>query len=203
MIEQYDRKTDLIYYDVTNYYFETDIQDELRKRGCSKENRKDPIVQMGLMLDKESYPVSYKIFPGNTHDSQTLMPMLTDIRRKFGAKRVITVADKGLNSGDNIVYSVAAGNGYIFSKSVRGASAEFKSWILEESGYEVGEGGSKIKSKIVPDVIVEYSDSQEGKKKKKKKVKSEQKWLVFFSPKYASRAKHKRDEILAKALKNC
>jgi transposase len=201
MIKQYDRKTDLIYYDVTNYYFETDTQDELRKRGYSKENRRDPIVQMGLMLDKSSLPVAYKIFPGNTHDSQTLMPMLTEIRKKFGANRIITVADKGLNSGDNIVYSIAAGNGYIFSKSVRGASADFKEWIIDESGYEAEKNGSKIKSKIVPDVVVEYTDSQEGKKKKKKKVKLEQKWVAFYSPKYAARAKHKREEVLAKARK--
>ena len=201
MIELYDRKTDLIYYDVTNYYFEADKQDDLRKKGFSKENRRDPIVQMGLILDKDSLPVSYKIFPGNTHDSQTLMPMLTDIKKKFKAKRVVTVADKGLNSGDNIVYSVASGNGYIFSKSVRGASADFKEWILEEKGYDNKKDGSKIKSKIVPDAVVEYTDSKEGKKKKKKKVKLEQKWVAFYSPKYATRARRKREEVLAKAHK--
>ena len=201
MIEQYNRKTNLIYYDVTNYYFEADKQDDLRKKGFSKENRRDPIVQMGLMLDENSLPVSYKLFPGNTHDSQTLMPMLTDIKKKFDAKRIITVADKGLNSGDNIVYSVASGNGYIFSKSVRGASADFKAWILEEKGYENKKDGSKIKSLIVPDAVVEYTDSQDGKKKRKKKVKLEQKWVAFYSPKYAARAKHKREEVLVKAQK--
>ena len=201
MVEQYDRKTDLIYYDVTNYYFESDKQDNLRKKGFSKENRRDPIVQMGLMLDKNSLPVSYKIFPGNTHDSQTLMPILTDIKKKFNAKRIVTVADKGLNSGDNIVYSVASGNGYIFIKSVRGASADFKEWILEEKGYDNKKDGSKIKSKILPDAVVEYTDSQEGKKKKKKKAKLEQKWVAFYSPKYAARARHKREEVLIKAHK--
>jgi transposase len=201
MVRRYGGKTDLIYYDVTNYYFEIDKQDELRKKGYSKENRRDPIVRMGLTLDADSFPVSYKIFPGNTHDSQTLMPMLTDIKKKFGAKRIITVADKGLNSGDNMVYSVACGNGYIFSKSVRGASADFKEWVLDEHGYIDEKEDGKIKSKIVPDAIVEYTDSQAGKRKKKKKAKLEQKWVAIYSKKYADRAKHKREEVLAKAKK--
>jgi hypothetical protein len=76
----YQRDTSIVYYDVTNYYFETDFQDDLRKKGPSKEYRKDPIVQMGLLLDILGLPISYKLFPGNTHDSQTLMPVLTEVK---------------------------------------------------------------------------------------------------------------------------
>ena len=76
VVTQYGRKTCLVYYDVTNYYFEIDRQDDLRKKGPSKERRKSPIVQMGLLMDTMGLPISYKLFPGNTHDSQTLMPML-------------------------------------------------------------------------------------------------------------------------------
>jgi hypothetical protein len=133
--EQYGRETDLVYYDVTNYFFEIDAEDDLRKKGPSKEHRRDPIVQMGLLLDKEALPISYKIFPGNTHDSQTLMPMLTNVKKRFGVNRIIVVADKGLNSGDNIAYNSILGDGYIYSKSVRGASKEFKEWVLDETGY--------------------------------------------------------------------
>jgi len=199
VIEQYNRKTDLIYYDVTNYYFETDKQDDLRRNGCSKEKRKKPIVQMGLMMDKEGLPVAYKTFPGNTHDSQTLMPVLTEIKKKYKTKRIITVADKGLNSGDNITFSTALGDGYIFSKSVRGASDDFKSWVLDESGYqELGEI-YKLKSKIVPNAEISVTIAQDGKKRKKKKIKLEQKWIAFYSDKYAKRAKKKRSEVIAKA----
>jgi len=199
VVEQYKRKTDLIYYDVTNYYFETEKQDDLRRNGYSKEKRKKPIVQMGLMMDKEGLPIAYKTFPGNTHDSQTLMPVLTDIKKKYKTKRIITVADKGLNSGDNIAFSTALGDGYIFSKSVRGASEDFKSWVLDESGYQDLTGSYKLKSKIVPDAEVSITVAQDGKKRKKKKIKLEQKWISFYSDKYARRAKRKRDEVIAKA----
>ena len=113
VVEQYNRKTDLVYYDVTNYYFATDTADELRRKGASKENRKTPIVQMGLLMDTQGMPISYKMFPGNTHDSQTLMPTLKELKKRFGVKRLITVADKGLNSGDNIAFATALKDGYM------------------------------------------------------------------------------------------
>jgi transposase len=199
--EQYKRETDIVYYDVTNYYFETDKQDDLRKKGAEKNNRKAPIVQMGLLLDKMGLPIYYKIFPGNTHDSQTLMPVLTQIKKRFGVKRIITVADKGLNSGDNIAYSTVLGDGYIYSKSIRGASEEFKKWVLDESGYRELTDKYKLKSQVVPDAVIRVTTKQEGKKKDKKEDKLEQKWIAFYSKKYADRAKHKRSEAIAKALK--
>jgi transposase len=198
---KYGRDTELVYYDVTNYYFEIDKQDELRKKGPSKEHRKDPIVQMGLLLDKAGLPISYKLFPGNTHDSQTLMPMLTEVKKRFGVGRIIAVADKGLNSGDNIAYNTILGDGYIYSKSIRGASADFKKWILDESDYRINEEHYKLKSKVVPDAEVNVTVEQIGNKRTKKKEKIEQKWVVFYSEKYAVRARYKRQEAIEKALK--
>lgn len=198
---QYGRDTDIVYYDVTNYYFEIDRQDDLRKKGPSKEHRKDPIVQMGLLLDKLGLPISYKLFPGNTHDSQTLMPVLTEVKKKFGVRRIITVADKGLNSGDNIAYNTVLGDGYIYSKSVRGASENFKQWVLDETGYRHFSDSYKLKSKIVPDAEINVTVEQIGKKKIKKKETVEQKWIVFYSEKYAARAKLKREEAIAKAVR--
>jgi hypothetical protein len=198
--KQYKRETDLVYYDVTNYYFEIDKQDDLRKKGAEKNNRKDPIVQMGLLLDKLGLPISYKLFPGNTHDSQTLMPILTEIKRKFGVRRIITVADKGLNSGDNIAYATVLGDGYVYSKSVRGASAEFQEWLLDGAEYRQIASGYKVKSKVVPDAVINVTTRQVGKKRYKKEEKVEQKWVVFYNEKYAVRAKHKREEAIAKAI---
>jgi transposase len=197
---QYGRETDLVYYDVTNFYFEIDKQDELRRNGACKEKRKKPIVQMGLLLDKKSLPISYKIFPGNTHDSQTLMPMLTVIKKTFGVKRLIVVADKGLNSGDNIAYNTILGDGYIYSKSVKGADKEFKNWVLDKSGYRELTDRYKLKSKLVPDAAVRVTVEQKGKRKIKKEVRIPQKWVVFYSDKYAIRAKYKREEAVEKAL---
>jgi len=198
VVAQYNRETNLVYYDVTNYYFETEIQDQLRRNGCSKEKRKKPLVQMGLLMDKESLPIMYKIFPGNTHDSQTLMPMLAEVKKKSKTKRIITVADKGLNSGDNIVFNTALGDGYIFSKSVRGAGVDFKEWVINPTGYSVIGSEYRLKSKLVPDVKIQFN-TVIGGTKTKKTAKVEQRWIAFYSEKYAIRAKRKREEVLAKA----
>ena len=199
IIDKYNRKTDLVYYDVTNFYFETECQDELRRRGYSKEGKKKPIVQMGLMMDTMGLPISYKMFPGNTHDSQTLMPTLTILKKQFKIGRIITVADKGLNSGDNIAYNSALKDGYIYSKGIRGASAEFKEWVTLQDDYLTSPSGFKMKSKVVYDSEIMITDQVIGKKKKKKKAYVDQKFIVFYSEKYAKRAKHKREEIIAKA----
>jgi transposase len=201
MVKQHGRETNTVYYDVTNYYFEIDKQDELRRRGPSKENKKKPIVQMGLLMDKVGMPILYKMFPGNTHDSQTLMPVLADIKKKFDVKRMVIVADKALNSSDNIAFNTALGDGYIYSKSIRGASEDFKGWVLETRGYREVSNHFKIKSKLVPDAVINVTMEQNGKYKKKKKFIIEQKWIVFYSEKYATRAKHKREEAIEKAVK--
>ena len=196
--ERYGRETDIVYYDVTNYYFEIDLQDDFRKKGAEKNHRKDPIVQMGLLLDRAGLPISYKLFPGNTHDSKTLVPVLKGVKKDFGIERVVIVADKGLNCGDNISYNSDLGDGYIYSKSVRGASAGFKEWALDGAGYGDFGGKYRYKSKIVPEATIFVTSGQDGKKKKKAVT---QKWVVYYSEKYAARARHKRGEAIEKALK--
>lgn len=194
--EQYGRDTSLLYYDVTNYYFETDKQDGFRMNGFSKEHRRDPIVQMGLAIDKMGIPLTYQLFNGNTHDSQTLMPALANIKKEYGTDRIIVVADKGLNSGDNIAFNTVLGDGYVYSQSVRGASDLFKAYVLDDEGYvEIGTD-YKRKSRIVPaEINVSVGDG-----KKKKKVRLDQKQVVFYSKKYAERAKNQRNEMIKKAL---
>ena len=105
-----------------------------------------------------------------------------------------------MNSGDNIAYNTILGDGYIYSKSVRGASSEFKKWVPDETDYRQLKDSYKLKSKLVPDAAINVTVGQTGKKKAKKQVKIEQKWVVFYSDKYALRAKHKREEAIAKAM---
>lgn len=200
IVEKYGRKTDLIYYDVTNYYFEIDKQDDLRKKGCSKENSPNPIVQMGLAVDRQGIPISYQLYKGNTHDSQTLMPALKDIKKQFNTKRIIVVADKALNSGDNIAFNTALGDGYIYSKSIKGASNEFKSYVLNENGYKWKGEDYKSKSRVIPtDIYVTVGKYKNGKNKKKK-IQIDQKQVVFYSRKYAERSKKQREATIAKAV---
>ena len=96
-------KTDKKYYDVTNYYFEIDDTDDLRKHGVSKEHRKSPIVQMGLLQDANEIPITYKLFGGNTNDCLTLIPVLEEVKKEQNISRVVVVADTGLNTSSMLV----------------------------------------------------------------------------------------------------
>ena len=156
------RDTDICFYDVTNYWFEIDDNDEdvvdqegviietgLRKSGPSKAKNRKPIVQMGLFMDNNGIPITYRLFPGNHIDQTTLRPAMKKSLGKMSFGRVIVVADGGLNSGKNLSHIVLSGNGYIVSKSAKGSDKNTKNWILDQDGYLANKNGTfKSKSKI-------------------------------------------------------
>ena len=194
--EQYGRDTSLIYYDVTNYYFETDEQTDLLRKGVSKEHRPNPIVQMGLFMDNNAIPVTYELFAGNTNDCLTYRPNFGRIKKQFDLGRVISVADKGMTTGDNIWYTIntPTKDGYVFSMSIRGADKSIKEYVLDENGYEWLGEEYKRKSRLCPRTILVTANN--GKKIKKT---VDEKQVVFWSKKYATRAKAEREAALAKA----
>jgi len=192
--QQYNRNTSLVYYDVTNYYFEIDAQDDLRKNGVSKEHRPDPIVQMGLFMDTDGIPITYGLHPGNMLDKQTLIPMLGTIQRNFSLGRIIVVADKGMTTGDNIWYTLSAKNGYVLSYSIRSADQKFKSYVLNQRDYVSKNEDFKIKSRMCPREITVTSKS--GKKIKKT---VDEKQVIFYSKKFDLKAKADRAPALEKA----
>lgn len=190
----YGRDTSLMYYDVTNYYFEIDEADDFRKKGVSKEHRPDPIVQMGLFIDNNGLPVSYDLFAGNANDVTTLRPALKNAKSSIGVGKVIVVADKGINSGDNLYYTLSGNNGYVVSMSIRGAAKELKDYVLDNEGYiNIGED-YRCKSRLSPRLINVTMSSG-----KKKKVSIDEKQVVFYSEKYAKRARAERESVLLKA----
>jgi hypothetical protein len=239
--ERYGREADLIYYDVTNYYFEIDEADRLRRKGVSavasdrcsaqptakraklasvwpslrlrgslawdlptahcvrwakspKEHRPDPIVQMGLLMDTAGIPISYSLFPGNMNDCETLLPILDEVKKKFGLGRSIVVADKGLNTSSNVAYCVIKGDGYVYSQTVRGGNKEFKSYVLSEAGYEWIGNDYKKKSRIYPREI--YVKDVQGRTKK---VAIDEKQVAFYSRDYDRKAKADRAGAVMKA----
>lgn len=195
---KYGRDTSLVYYDVTNYYFEIDKADEMRKKGVSKEHRPDPIVQMGLVMDKDGIPVYYGLFPGNTVDNQTLLPMMDKLLDAYALGRIIVVADRGIITGDNIAQTLIDGNGYVFSYSVRNASRDFKEYVLDLSDYKDNGSseGFMIKSRISPRKIY-VTNILTGKREE---AEVDEKQVIFYSPKYAEKARHDRGEAVAKAM---
>lgn len=194
--KNYGRDTSLIYYDVTNYYFETDGQTDLLRKGVSKEHRPNPIVQMGLFMDNNAIPITYELFAGNTSDCLTYRPNFGRIKKQFDLGRVISVADKGMTTGDNIWYTIntPTKDGYVFSMSIRGADKSIKEYVLNDEGYEWLGEEYKRKSRLCPRTIQVTSTS--GKKIKKQ---ADEKQVVFWSQKYATRAKAEREAALIKA----
>lgn len=153
--EKYNRDTLISYYDTTNYYFEISYNDKdelsddgeivkkgLRKKGPSKEQRKTPIIQMGLLMDKNSIPMYYDLFPGNESEKLQMRPTLQKTKRKFGIDRTIIVADRGQNTSDNTVFIAGKNDdehtnhdGYVYGQSILGADKEFKTWAISQDGF--------------------------------------------------------------------
>ena len=138
------------YFDCTNFYFEIDVEDEFRKKGPSKENRHDPIVGLGLLLDANQIPVAMSIFPGNESEKPKLRQALAELRRESGMDgRTIQIADKGLNCARNIHEAILNGDGYIFSKSIKMQGDAELNWFLSldsstwDKVYESKEDGAR------------------------------------------------------------
>lgn len=203
---KYGSNTSTIYYDVTNYYFEIKKPDELIKYGKPKQNRKKPVVQMGLAMDKDGVPIHYEIFSGNKLDKETFRSVIGEVRRNYDTGRVIVVADMGIITGDNIYYLVGSRpekpqNGYVFSFSIRGGAKPFRKHVLDETGYTDTTGAKptddtdfKFKSRVTQrDINV----TMKSGKTTTKTVYEKQ--VVFWSKKYFLKARTERNEVLAKA----
>ena len=203
------RQTDLIYYDVTNYYFETMYGDDdiyetdsegnllkdsknkpiikeqgFRKKGVSKENRKEPIVQMGLFIDQNGLPVSYKLFSGNTQDKTTFKNVLENDVEDMNLGKIIIVADNGMNTQENKYLITEQKNGYIVSKSVKASWSKLRDWALDETDYATISNGQdeitfKYKSRV-NEIKLTYKNTDGTKSSKIIKEKE----IIYWSKKH-------------------
>ena len=153
--DKYGRDITNTFYDTTNYYFEISYNDDdtkdsdgniikkgLKKKGPSKEHRKTPIIQMGLLMDNNGIPMAYDLFPGNESEKLQMRPTLKKTKAKFGIDRTIIVADRGQNTSDNVVFIAGKNNddkinhdGYVYGQSIIGGSQEFKDWAINPEGF--------------------------------------------------------------------
>jgi Transposase len=211
------------YYDVTNYYFEIPYEDEdeydeagtmikkgQKKRGPSKEHRKDPIVQMGLLMDSNGIPMAFNTFSGGKSEKLSLLPTVQRVKRDFSLERIIVVADRGLNTSDNTAFlsgknhdDMEGNDGYVYGQSVLGADRQFKEWVLNQDDYkadkEVDKDGDTVffrhKSRIYAKKI--QLKGKDGKRGLKMEI--YQKQMVYYSEKYAKKQKKDREKAIAKA----
>ena len=221
------RKTDLTYYDVTNYYFETMYGDDdiyeldenneivkdesgkpiivqkgFRKNGVSKENSKGPIVQMGLFIDNNGIPVSHKLFPGNTQDKTTFKNVLETDVDEMDLGHIVVVADNGMNTQENKYLIVDKGNGYIVSKSVKRSWKSQREWALDEKDYKVIRNASneivfQYKSRI-NEITLTYK--KEDGTKSTKKIKEKE--IIYWSKKHYEKELHQNKKFI-EYLESC
>ena len=224
-VTKYNRDLSSTYFDCTNYYYDIskpdidDVDDDgklllkrYRKYGPEKNHRKDPIVELGLLMDNTSIPLAYELFPGNESEKLHMLPVVNRARKEYGFNRTIVVADRGLNTSDNI-YKLNGSNksdnnkrdGYIYGQSVRGADQEFKDYVLDQDGYvdtKIIDNNSEItfrhKSRIYPKTIYVESPNKKGVLTKHKTT-VDQKQLVYYSKKYADKQKLERDRAIERA----
>lgn len=226
--DKYNRDASTSYYDCTNYYFEIEYDDEdtkdengntikkgIRKRGPEKNHRPDPIVEMGLLLDNQGFPISYNIFPGNTSEKETLIPEIKNIKKRHHIDKIIVVADRGLNCSDNMIKTAGLDldkknrDGYVYGQSVRGADQEFKNWVLEDNYITdtiTDENGNEIifkhKSRVYPkkmNITREDKGLTKNGNKRKQSITVDQKQMVYYSQKYADKQKRDRQMVIDKA----
>ena len=194
------RNTNTVFYDVTNFFFEVEEPDEdevddegnviekgLRKMGVSKENRKQPIVQMGLFLDDKGIPISIEMFPGNTLDHLTFRTALRNTVENLNLERFILIADRGMYNGTNMCHVLDQGNGYIVSKSLKKSAKTEREWVMNQEGYTVVSPEFKYKSRIVTRTVT----AEDGKKRK-----IQEKVVVYWSRAFYAREKHENQSFL-------
>ncbi len=216
------RRMDTVSYDVTNYYFESQKPGEFRLFGYSKEHKNNEvIVVMGLLIDSNGIPVTMRMFPGNTMDQNTLQDSVDELEKLYGFDSITVIADRGMNSGENLVFLTNKNHHFLISYTLKKATNEIKEqclkgdWNYIEENKETGEItfaskilDTKVKAKI-PYTEEELAVLKEERKKEKKKgrlpkyktVEVEAKLHVTYDSKRAKKDAEDRERQIEKILK--
>lgn len=200
--QKYQFDTSHTYFDCTNFYFEIDREDDFRLKGPSKENKKEPIVGLGLLLDANQIPISMKMYPGNESEKPVIRNIIDDLKKRNNISgRTIQVADKGLNCFNNVLHALKAGDGYIFSKSVKTLPETEKTWVLLDNDYiDVKNKKGEILYRI-KECIDDFSYTCMDDSGHKKTVKLTEKRIVTYNPKLAEKQKYEINRQVEKAKK--
>lgn len=129
------RNTQVLYYDCTNYYFEIEQEDDVRKYGKSKEHRPNPIVGMGLFMDTDGFPLAFSLFPGNQNEQKSLKPLEQKVIRDFDCSQFIYCSDSGLGSQNNKAFNDFGGRSYVITQSLKKLKLEDRNIALDPRQY--------------------------------------------------------------------
>lgn len=170
-----NRKGPEAYYDVTTYAFESTKWGELRMFGFSKDHKNNEVqVVMGLLLDNNGIPITYELFPGNTMDQSTLTKAVEELKAKYRLKKIVVVADRGLNGGGNLEFLCREGHDFVISYTLKRSSDELKAMALDPDGWspivdrKSGEalGKSKVLEQVLKVKVPKAEDETIGLKKR-------------------------------------
>lgn len=204
--QKYPFDTSHTYFDCTNFYFEIDREDDFRLKGPSKENKKEPIVGLGLLLDANQIPIGMKVYPGNESEKPVLRTIIDELkRRNHISGRTIQVADKGLNCFNNILHALKSGDGYLFSKSVKTLPETEKTWVLLENDYTDVTGPKGEVLYRIKECVDDFSYHCTDHQGHRKTVKLTEKRIVTYNPKLAEKQRAEINKQVEKAreLKAC
>ncbi len=199
------RNNKVLYYDCTNFFFEIEEEDGLKQYGKSKENRPNPIVQMGLFMDADGLPLAFDITPGNTNEQTTLKPLEKKIIKDFKTSKFVVCTDAGLASNANRKFNNINSRGFITTQSIKKLKGPLKDWCLDlTKGWKLFGNDKKYNiSKLREDenLISKYKDKTFYKERWIKEDGLEQRLIVTYSVKYQEYQKNIREKQLDRARK--
>lgn len=197
--EYADMDTSVVYYDCTNFFFEAEEEDGFRMYGKSKENRPNPVVQMGRFLDRNGIPVSMCVRPGNTNEQLTMVPLEKERKERFGRKKFVVCADGGLYGRKNLGYNSSPDLGFVVTKSLKKAKKEVRERLMSDAGWKRfgGEGTFSLRDAA-------------GHEERKDRILYKEEWfedrglrervIVTYSPRLAEYQRSVRAGQAARAL---
>ena len=199
------RNNRILYYDCTNFFFEIECEDNFRKYGKSKENRPNPIVQMGLFMDGDGIPLSCEITPGNTNEQVTLKPLEKKIIKDFDLAEIVVCTDAGLASKANRKFNDKMGRKFITTQSIKKLKGFLKEEVLDlTKGWHLP-GSDKTfnieKLRTDEKLIEQYKDKTFYKERWIKEDGIEQRLIVTYSVKYQEYQKHIRNNQIERVKK--
>ena len=194
-----NRNTKVLYYDCTNYFFEIEEAEGIKQYGKNKENRPLPIVQMGLFMDGDGFPLAFVIDSGNTNEQVTLKPLEKQIIKDFELSKFVVCTDAGLASRENRIFNNIQERSFIVTQSLKKIKGHLKDWALSKEGWH------KLNSKNLINLNdIDNSSSNEEIYYKERWINENdlsQRLIVSYSPKYAAYQKSLRTTQIERAQK--
>lgn len=203
--KKYSKRNDkILYYDCTNYYFEIEQEDGIKQYGISKENRPNPIVQMGLFLDGDGIPLAFNINPGNTNEQVTLQPLEKQIINDFNNASFVVCTDAGLASNANRKFNDKENRKFITTQSIKKLKDYLKEWMFDKTGWHIPSIPNSIDLSNLEnneELQEKFKDTIFYKERWINENGLEQKIIVTYSLKYKNYQKNIRNSQIERAQK--